>query len=53
MDEIKKEYCEWKVVDYGAYGCSDYVYVTTCGMNYDISKIKKQNYCPNCGGKLK
>lgn len=44
--------CEWKVVDYGQMGCQDYQFVTSCGKNYDIENVKKENYCPNCGGKI-
>jgi len=44
--------CEWKQCDFGMMGLHDYEYVTTCGKNYDCDKVKKENYCPNCGGKI-
>jgi len=44
--------CEWKYMDFGMMGFSSYEYVTTCGKNYDCDKIRKENYCPNCGGKI-
>lgn len=44
--------CEWKKCDFGMYGFHDYEYVTTCGKNYDCDKVRKENYCPNCGGKI-
>jgi len=50
---INDEYCEWKCCDFGTMGFHDYEYVTTCGMNYDCDKTKKENFCPNCGGKIK
>ncbi len=52
IDEDEK-ICEWKRVDNGMFGFHDYEYKTTCGKNYDYEKTNKENYCPNCGGKLK
>lgn len=52
LDKEKEGVCVWKKGDYGSYGCSSYEYSTTCGVNFDCDKIKKMNYCPNCGGKL-
>ena len=44
--------CEWKVYDFGMMGFHDYEYVTRCGKNYDCNNVNKENYCPNCGGKI-
>jgi hypothetical protein len=49
---VSGSYCEWKRCDFGMMGIHDYEYVTTCGKNYDCDKVKKENYCPNCGGKI-
>ena len=45
---IKSE-CKWKHMDVGMFGCEDYVYTTSCGKEFDTSKISKSNFCPNCG----
>lgn len=45
---IKTE-CKWKHVDMGMFGCSDYVYKTSCGQEYDSNKISPSIFCPNCG----
>lgn len=44
-----KSDCTWKHVDMGMFGFSDYVYQTSCGQEYDSTKIKKSKFCPNCG----
>lgn len=44
--------CTWKLIDVGMYGCSDYVYQTSCGKEYDLNETTKENYCQNCGGKI-
>ena len=49
---VSGSYCEWKRCDFGMMGFHDYEYVTTCGKNYDCDKVNKENYCPNCGGKI-
>lgn len=49
---VKINICEWKRCDFGMMGFNDYEYVTTCGKNYDCDKVNKENYCPNCGGKI-
>lgn len=49
---VSGSYCEWKRCDFGMMGFHDYEYVTTCGKNYDCDEVKKENYCPNCGGKI-
>lgn len=51
--EDRTEYCEWKAVDMGMFGCNDYVWITSCGKEYDVDKVIKGNYCPNCGKKIK
>lgn len=50
---MTKETCTWRKCDNGMYGCHDYEYMTTCGKNYDCDKTKIENYCPNCGKKIK
>lgn len=52
ISDVSGSYCEWKRCDFGMMGFHDYEYVTTCGKNYDCDKVKKENYCPNCGGKI-
>lgn len=49
---VSVSYCEWKRYDFGMMGFHDYEYVTECGKNYDCDKVKIENYCPNCGGKI-
>ena len=49
---VSGSYCKWNRCDFGMMGFHDYEYVTTCGKNYDCDKVKKENYCPNCGGKI-
>lgn len=49
---LKEKTCEWKHQDFGMFGFHDYEYVTSCGKNYDCDKVKKEKYCPNCGGKI-
>lgn len=57
LNEVKKlceeKECEWKHIDFGMMGFNDYEYVTSCGKHYDCDKISKENFCPNCGGKIK
>lgn len=48
---IKTE-CNWRHVDMGMYGCSDYVYQTSCNREFDAEKTKKSKFCPNCGNKV-
>lgn len=50
--EVEKV-CEWKRVDNGIMGFHDYEYMTTCKRTYDCDKTRVENYCPNCGGKIK
>jgi ribosomal protein L33 len=45
---IKTE-CKWRHVDMGMYGCSDYVYQTSCNKEYDSNKTSISKFCPNCG----
>ncbi len=45
---IKTE-CKWRHVDMGMYGCSDYVYQTSCKKEYDSNKTSISKFCPNCG----
>jgi hypothetical protein len=52
IDSSNNKLCEWKKCDFGMMGFHDYEYVTTCGKNYDCDKVKKENFCPNCGGKI-
>ncbi len=47
--KLSDGYCEWKRCDFGMMGFHDYEYVTTCCKNYDCDKVKKENFCPNCG----
>lgn len=49
---VSGSYCEWRRCDFGMMGFHDYEYVTTCGKNYDCDKVRKENYCQNCGGKI-
>jgi hypothetical protein len=44
--------CKWKSADFGMFGCESYEYITSCSKNYDCDKVNKENYCPNCGGKI-
>ena len=44
--------CKWDRHDFGMMGFHDYEYVTECGKNYDCDKVSKDNFCPNCGGKI-
>lgn len=48
---IKTE-CMWRHVDMGMYGCSDYVYQTSCNKEYDSNNTSISNFCPNCGRKV-
>jgi len=41
--------CNWKKIDFGQFGCSDYEYVTDCGKNYDVDKTIVDKFCPHCG----
>ncbi len=52
IDEDKKAICKWKTVDDGYMGFHDYEYHTTCKKRYSCDEIIKENYCPNCGGKI-
>lgn len=52
IDQIEKTECKWRYVDMGMFGCSDYVYLTSCGKEYDSDKTIRSNFCPNCGKKL-
>jgi ribosomal protein L33 len=45
---IKTE-CKWRHVDMGMYGCSDYVYQTSCNKEYDSNKTSISKFCTNCG----
>lgn len=49
---VSGSYCKWERNDFGMMGFHDYEYVTSCGKNYDCDKVKRENYCPNCGGKI-
>lgn len=48
---MNTEYCDWKQVNVGFYGCPDYVYQTSCGQEYDVDKQEKGNFCLHCGKK--
>lgn len=49
---MKEKTCKWKKVDNGMFSFHDYEWQTECKKNYDAERTVKENYCPNCGGKI-